>query len=631
VCTKDPDLKPTIVAERNIEVSLADAGRPHQEVLIGTHLTDPKKLVACSMVDKDAFGEGRMHTVVYTSGDSGTTWKKGVEIPLSGDPVCEYGPDGTVYFGAITDVPGAPFSEDCHFKLFRSVDNGNTWEQLPEVSAGDRPMLSIDAKDGSLFLVYTFYGNPLDTENEHNSQFGNQVPLLVLARSMDRGANWRVPNAPIGAITGARLFHSNPDGIGVLSDGSVVVLDWLARKNLPSAGRGIASRGDDYAACELALVVVPTDIWKNPVTHEITDKYCLDSVKGRPWASLTSRTVDALAVDSQSDAFRDHIYVAWSDARSGHGEIMFTSSEDRGETWSKPRVIDGSLRGTPQTTDNFMPTLAVNKEGVIGLLWYDRRDNPDNVAYTVRFTASFDGGETWLPSIQVADKPSRFIQGEEGETIAAESSGLYDIARGPVTISIGRAQDHHGGDTAGLRADSNGAFHALWVDNRTGMNEVYTASIAVHGTVYKHGSSRLAELHDVTDRIRFDIIESSYDPQSHAATLQGRVRNYSTSPIDGPLIGRVLSLSSQAGSVVITNADNNEAWDGAQFDFTPLMENGVLEPGHATSVKTLRFRVENVSLPQPNAENLLRVLTLKFINLEMEFLSGNSTLKRLER
>jgi hypothetical protein len=36
-----------------------------------------------------------------------------------------------------------------------------------------------------------------------------------------------------------------------------------------------------------------------------------------------------------------------------------------------------------------------------------------------------------------------------------------------------------GGDTAGLAASADGTFHALWIDNRTGVQQAWTAAITV--------------------------------------------------------------------------------------------------------------------------------------------------------
>jgi hypothetical protein len=53
-------------------------------------------------------------------------------------------------------------------------------------------------------------------------------------------------------------------------------------------------------------------------------------------------------------------------------------------------------RGAPnEGPDDFMPAIAVNPSGAVGVMWYDRRDKPDDLGYFVRFSASVDGGETF--------------------------------------------------------------------------------------------------------------------------------------------------------------------------------------------------------------------------------------------
>jgi hypothetical protein len=100
-----------------------------------------------------------------------------------------------------------------------------------------------------------------------------------------------------------------------------------------------------------------------------------------------------------------------------------------------------------------MPTVAVNKDGIVGVLWYDRRDSDDNLSYYARFSASTDGGATWLPSVRVSESPNT-AKGKSGSGVT-------------------------GGDTAGLAASADGIFHALWIDNRTGVQQVWTSAITV--------------------------------------------------------------------------------------------------------------------------------------------------------
>src|SRR5205823_1405903 len=120
----------------------------------------------------------------------------------------------------------------------------------------------------------------------------------------------------------------------------------------------------------------------------------------------TSRGVTGDMAAEISGKFKDRLYVVWADVSSGRARIMFTQSSDRGEHWTAPKPIDDDEDRPSNGPDDFMPQIAVNNNGVVGVMWYDRRDNPDNKGYYARFTASLDGGETWLPSVRVSEKPN---------------------------------------------------------------------------------------------------------------------------------------------------------------------------------------------------------------------------------
>ncbi len=121
-----------------------------------------------------------------------------------------------------------------------------------------------------------------------------------------------------------------------------------------------------------------------------------------------------------------------------------------------PLVIsdDKATLAPAQEPNNFMPMVAVNKNGVVGICWYDRRENPDNLGYCVRFSASLDGGNTWLPSTRVSTHAN----------VVYEAEHYLHL---------------NGGDTAGLTADSEGMFHLLWIDNRTGIHQMWTATVRI--------------------------------------------------------------------------------------------------------------------------------------------------------
>src|SRR5207248_2638620 len=113
--------------------------------------------------------------------------------------------------------------------------------------------------------------------------------------------------------------------------------------------------------------------------------------------------VPSLAVDTTNGTFKDRLYAVWSDARSGRFEIYLSYSADKGKTWSRPRIVNDDRPNSARLAgpDHARPVVAVNRFGIIGVAWDDRRDTTDNLGWYERFSASLDGGETWQPSTRV--------------------------------------------------------------------------------------------------------------------------------------------------------------------------------------------------------------------------------------
>src|ERR1051325_2793091 len=125
-----------------------------------------------------------------------------------------------------------------------------------------------------------------------------------------------------------------------------------------------------------------------------------------PWKPLTASDLPSTAIDRGSRYFKDRTYVTWADRRSGRDQIFFTFSSDKGQHWASPRIISddsATVRGA-SAPDHLQPSVAVNKDGVVGVAWLDRRQSKDNIGWRARFRASLDGGETWLPSVPVAEQ-----------------------------------------------------------------------------------------------------------------------------------------------------------------------------------------------------------------------------------
>src|SRR5262249_4308930 len=212
-----------------------------------------------------------------------------------------------------------------------------------------------------------------------------------------------------------------------------------------------------------------------------------------------------LTADATAGAFRDRVYAVWPDQRNGRSQIFFAVSSDSGKTWTKPRVVsddrawpppgdafstNGEGSGEGIGPDAIQGMVAVNKEGVVGVMWFDRRDHPDNLGYTVRFRASFDGGDTFAPGLPASEAydPSR-----TNPLPLLETSGGWRTTGGPVTLGVHNF-NYSAGHTVGFASDAAGDFHALWVGNSTRVPQLWTAPITVKGEVHRNGSAALASL-----------------------------------------------------------------------------------------------------------------------------------------
>ncbi len=608
-----------------VHVSTALPTTTHDEVSLGTDPTDPQRLVACSIVDTPLFsGQHGNRTVVYTSFDGGRTWALGTRSTLeASDPSCVYGPDGAAYFASIgsdKDIGGA-------LELRRSTDGGHTWG-LPLLSkGGDRPWLAMDpahgGKAGALYVVDQERLDALQPDSLHG------LMGLYLRRSIDGGETWSA--LAIRLQMGGSVkpgSEASPSRAVVLSDGTVMVLyEGFERSSTVMPVRaGMESRGFAY------YVTSSTDSGRTLSEGVKIARY----VQFYGGSAATPGGLATLAADvGRRSSFPNRLYAAWADVRSGRSEIYFSYSTDKGRTWTPPRVVsDDSAWPAPKTgPDNELPTLAVNANGAVGLMWYDRRDNSDNLGFYPRFRASLDGGDTWSPSVRLTDQPDRFVQpdgtqlatevtqpGDVGELAEPdEDSGARARRVGPLSVHVRNFEWIANGHTAGLEADARGVFHPLWVDNRTGVKQVYTTAVTVSGPVVRNGAGTLAGLVDLTPAVTVNLTPAAYDSVTHVVTLRARLHNTSRDTLRGPFVMRALQVTSELGSPRVLNADNNKAIEGATWQFGSSV-GSMLPPGATTGERELKFQL----IPQvaPQRGNGRVVLKSELITIDARVLGG---------
>ena len=578
-----------IVAEPPVHVSVADAGKSMGEVLIAADPADRRRLVACAMIYSNE--ENRMWVSAYRTDDRGRTWTRvletrGADRANEADPSCTFGRDGRVYLAAISHRPYGNFTAETFLKLFRSVDGGARWSQsvmLPVKSfVFDREYLVVDRtggqNDGTLYM-----NAAAGVRGSADAAAEDAVGLWL---SRDAGTTFETPL--IRPITAGQFVMPRANSV-VLSDGTVAILFGELNKRSPSgqpifSAREWNARGQ--AAARLRIATSADGGRSLQLGAKVADCYMSSSL------GLGAQS-PYLAVDPGSAAFKDRLYVVWPDARSGRSEILLAYSADKGQTWSTPIFVDDDHGTATSSTggDDSLPVVAVNQHGVVGVMWYDRREVPDGLGWDVRFAASTDGGQTFAPSIRLSTATSRF-----GSELRLATFGFVDDRNDTrqghdLQVNI-QARQFFAGDTAGMAADAGGVFHPAWIDHRTGTSQVWSASVSVDAKGVRNGSPALERLNDVSSSITLDVQSTAYDQHSSEVGVTIALRNTSATSVPLPLTMRLLQATSEVGDRVdVLNADNQSSGPDAVWEFGSATAGGRLDPQATTAPRTLRFRL----------------------------------------
>lgn len=445
-----------IVGE-NFHISAARPSSEFNEVVLAAHPTDARRLLACAMLEP---GVGRtVKSAAWVSSDAGRSWSAPhvTTAHWANDPTCVWGRDGSALFlHKVNDgAPTPPTAVNSDFDFLgveRSRDAGRSWATMvagPQTN--DRPFAAVDLTSGALYVAYNGHLHGEDSTHE-TQNFRNTVALI---RSDDAGTSFRAPaqrglmdqNATAGANAGM-------DGIVVMPNGTVGVLYTHMTLAASTSDGGRTSTGKPTVARSALMFARSSDGGRTLAPPSLVAN--ISSGYNRPH---TRGVTGTLAVDASGGAHRGRLYVSWADFATKRGQIVLTYSDDAGQRWSTPRFVNDdslALRDNGSAAEHSMATVAVNRDGVVAVMWYDRREYAEGEGYRPRLAISRDGGETWSASIPLSSAPNeKRAQRRPNEWMP------------------------NGGDTAGLSAMADGSFFAAWIDNRTGVEQVWGARVTL--------------------------------------------------------------------------------------------------------------------------------------------------------
>ncbi|HET6405824.1 MAG TPA: sialidase family protein [Candidatus Thermoplasmatota archaeon] len=428
------------------------------EVTIAVNPTDPLNIVAGAKDYSPWTAGDCVWDGIYVTKDGGRTWINhhvpGSPHLLVGgntswqptyasqfwcttDPVVAFGPDGTCYFSLMAYQAdpitasklgeGTPLGglNDWAFNraaqlVAVSNDGCVTFDYMTPIFDGTFPVNFHDKQwievgaDGTVHVAWLSFFVP-----------GNQY-----FRSLDKGRTWE---GPIVLSTWAETLTpldgpGGPAGQGTIitvgNGGKDVYVSWNA-----AGGIVVAISHDGGASFADAILAVETEDAGMEAEYRSG---------GMPFI---------VADDSADSPHYGNVYLAWQDTRDGDRDIFVSRSTDGGKTWSEPVKVSDAPRG-----DQFFPAMSVGPDGILDVVFYDRRDDAENKLLHLYYTFSTDGGLTWSANQRVTEVAT-------DPTKSHHQNGMIFI-----------------GDYIDIDS-SAGAAHPVWVDTRHGVADVFTATL----------------------------------------------------------------------------------------------------------------------------------------------------------
>jgi hypothetical protein len=330
---------------------------------------------------------------------------------LSGDPVVTCGDANTFFLSNI-------FSNEfvAGVSVSKSVDGGQTFAD-PVVAVGkdhffhivDKPWMASDPSNpNKLYVTYTDF----DFSGTLCTGFREAIELV---KSVDGGATW---SSPTTIDNGCSPNFDQGSNAAVDGAGNVFVA-WEQFPSLLLTNEIDIRKSSDGGATfgPKAVVGIVTPV---------------GSPFGLLQGGFRNNEFPSLAIDLSGAPGKGPLYIAWNDGALGvtadffgtynFGDALVSRSDNGGVTWSNPVRVNDDPVGSP--TDHYLPGIAVDRNGAVGICFYDRRRDPQNFLIDRECASSKNAGRTWKNHLITKNNFSPIIASDQ--LINSTYMGDYD-------------------------------------------------------------------------------------------------------------------------------------------------------------------------------------------------------------
>jgi uncharacterized protein YodC (DUF2158 family) len=577
------------------QVSVAFPKNPHWECHIAVDQHDSKHILAVS----DEYGGRDSGAQVYVTFDGGHQWtpadiSKVDAISLNnGDPSIYFLPGGDALFvtyAAIRDGSSAVL-------VSRSQDGGRTFQAPQKFPPRDRPWLGVDPGSrmfsGRVYLM----GNAPAQGWKQESLWS--VPAVN--KSVDDGRTFESMQLLVQEMFApgkSQVINGSPEEPVVTSDGVLAIpIESQSLWRLLVSNDG----GNTFAP-----------VRDGPPIHYDVPTSGYHFFQNHPMAPSAD-------IDRSGGSYRHRIYVAWVDHEKGQSAVKVARTPDLGFNWALSDVTGD----VPTTRAPATPSVAVNPEGIVAVTWLDRRDDPKGLCWRLYGAISIDGGEHFLKEERLSERPTcvsvpgnwRLLSLPSVETWAADGRPAIRVFTEGEVVQL-----KQGGDTQGLQADSEGVFHAAWINGESGVLQLWHTSFAADtGALKRLHDQQEAQARteasavkpdkfatpgrkDVTADVKLEVTTPAIDFEGHVISLTVKVTNTSKTALGAPLDLVLAELTGDGAygmsfsgmnlkNLHVDGADAGGTGAGATWRLAA--PNGdSLAPGESATPRTLHFAFE---------------------------------------
>jgi hypothetical protein len=532
---------------------------------------DSDNLIVCG-TKRDAQNNA-YYGVVYASHDGGKSWNKALEDRSSSwvtEHSCAFGHRHVAYF--VSEASKVVDGEAHHAlgttRVFVSSDGGGTWSETAKTGWADFSTSVVAPRsDGQGEQLYVFYNG--DSQYNFAKQIGSTLDFFTVSED---GKNVSDRQTVPGMVE--RDYQGvYPSSSVVLNDGSPIVL-YAARKESTTA--------NGLVPIEIGVVRITSRGASAPIIVAAP-------VVGTEPPACPPSLSDPLAYDRAHDA----LYVAYNDVVAGHCALSLATSRDGGLTWSSPHEL--SIDGESHDS-RYFPILAVNRDGVIGVLWRGKREfSPDCWYFSISKDGSrLDDTVILSPCVNIyslEDQSSGYLAAVIRQPKAGQSA----------SVELVTFRDYQ--SRVGITATPDGVFHPLWSTLGDGFGELRTARIQINDRPQPLVAESVppVPLSDVTDKITVLYGgEQRLDRQTKSVIFDISFRNDSSIPIQGPLYLEIKNARSDFGNIELMNPLPHGSQVPEYLKMSSCLDGALLGPSTTTSPCHFVFHFTKENPPKGN-------------------------------